>query len=290
MTQPLLLTSFYRFVDLPDYRELRAPWLARAQALGLKGTILLAPEGLNATLCGTPDTLRQYLHELQEDPRLTGLTWLESRHTGPAPFGRMQIRLKSEIIRMNTPGLSPDRHRGTYLKGEAWDALLRDPETILIDTRNAYEVRIGTFKGALNPNLRYFSELPHWLDQHLADKQAKKIAMFCTGGIRCEKSTAYLKQKGFPEVYHLEGGILRYFEDTANAGELWEGSCFVFDERFAVDAQLKAVPPPTCTTCNTALLTEDLEEIPGGPLQCRTCVGITAPSAPKSPPERRVRN
>jgi UPF0176 protein len=271
MTQPLLLVTFYRFVDLPDFRELRAPWLARAQELHLKGSILLATEGLNATLCGTPDALREFLASLQQDPRLADLTWLESSHNGPAPFGRMQIRLKSEIIRMNTPGLSPAQHRGTYLRGAAWDALLQDPDTIVIDTRNAYEVRLGTFKPALNPNLQHFSELPQWLDQHLAGQQNKKIAMFCTGGIRCEKSTAYLRQQGFAEVYHLQGGILRYFQETANSADLWQGSCFVFDERFAVDPALQPAPAPTCVACGTQLLTEDLETTTTEPPHCRPC-------------------
>jgi UPF0176 protein len=271
MTTQLLITSFYRFVDLPDYRELRGRWLAHAQALGLKGSILLASEGVNGNLCGTADTLRQFMTDLQQDPRLADLTWLESWHTGPAPFGRMQIRLKAEIIRMNTPDLSPSQNRGTYAQGTAWDQLLQDPETIVIDTRNAYEVRLGTFKGALNPNLRHFSELPQWLDTHLAGKQQKKVAMFCTGGIRCEKSTAYLREQGFPEVYHLQGGILRYLQDTGNASNLWQGSCFVFDDRFAVDAQLQSVPPVTCTTCRAELLTEDLEAGTTEPFQCRTC-------------------
>jgi UPF0176 protein len=276
MTHQLLITSFYRFVDLPDYRALRGPWLVRAHALGLKGSILLAAEGLNTTLCGEPDSLRLFLSELQQDARLADLRWLESWHTGPAPFGRMQIRLKSEIIRMNTPNLSPAQNRGTYLKGEAWDQLLQDPDTVLIDTRNAYEVRLGTFKGALNPNLQHFSELPQWLDQHMANKQQKKIAMFCTGGIRCEKSTAYLRQQGFADVYHLEGGILGYFQDTGNAKGLWDGSCFVFDERFAVDAQLNPVPPVRCVTCNTELLTEDLEASTTAELYCRACTIVPA--------------
>jgi UPF0176 protein len=271
MTTSLLILSCYHFADLPDYRALREPWLARARALGLKGSILLASEGLNATLCGAPLAVREFVASLQQDPRLAGLRCLEMPHSGPVPFGRMQIRLKSEIIRMNVPAVAPATGRGQYVRGQDWDALLADPDTLVIDTRNAYEVALGTFQGAVNPGLRQFSELPGWLDDHIRTHPPRRVAMFCTGGIRCEKSTAYLRQQGLEEVYHLEGGILGYLQETGNAAGLWQGDCFVFDGRFAVNDQVQPAAPVTCRVCTDVLLTEDLEAEAGHRLVCRAC-------------------
>lgn len=232
----LTIYSFYRFVPLPDYEALRQAWLPECNARNLKGTILLAAEGLNASLSGERAMLDDFLAFIAKDPRFAQMEYKDNA-ADTHPFGKMQIRLKAEIIKMGL-ALTPDMTVGDYLDSAAWDALLADPETVLVDTRNDYEVRIGTFKGALDPKIASFSQFPEWAEKNLDPKKHKKVAMFCTGGIRCEKSTALLKSQGFEEVYHLKGGILQYLAETGNQTGNWQGECYVFDDRVAVGDDL----------------------------------------------------
>lgn len=257
--QPRFLTAaLYQFVDLPDFAALRAPLLACCEAHEVKGTLLLAPEGINGTIAGPAAGVRAVLAHLRADPRLARLPHKESWSENP-PFHRMKVREKREIVTLRVPGLDPNRTVGQYVKPEDWNALLAGPDVMLIDTRNDYEVAIGTFHGAINPNIKSFTELPAWLDAQPALQSGKKprVAMFCTGGIRCEKSTALMKMRGFEEVYHLEGGILKYLESVPPAQSAWEGECFVFDERVSVGHGLVPGPHELCRSCRWPLSAED---------------------------------
>ncbi len=246
---PYLTAAFYQFVTLEDPAALREPLLARCEALGVQGLVLLAHEGINGTVAGAPDAVRGLLAWLRSDARLARLQHKESWAARP-PFHRMRVRVKPEIVTMHQPHLQPAEQAGTYVKPQDWNALIQRPDVLLIDTRNDYEVDVGTFRGAVDPRIHNFSELPAWLDRQpaLQDK-ATKVAMFCTGGIRCEKSTAYLRAQGFSEVYHLEGGILKYLETVPQHQSLWQGECFVFDERVAVGHGLQAGTHELCRAC-----------------------------------------
>ena len=226
-----LTAAFYRFVDLPDYAQRRPALLDLCLQRQVKGIILLAREGINSTIAGAAVDVHAVLAYLRADPAFATLVHKES-WSDTAPFHRMKVRLKKEIVTMGVPGISPATDAGTYVKPEHWNALISDPDVVLVDTRNDYEVEIGTFAGALNPRIKTFSELPDWASRAPAlqarDGKKPKVAMFCTGGIRCEKSTALLRSQGFGEVYHLEGGILKYLETVAQAQSLWQGECFVF--------------------------------------------------------------
>lgn len=266
----ILVITFYKFTSLPDYESLRAPMLSRARDAELRGSILLAAEGINATISGEPSRLLDFMAWLKSDPRLADMEWKESHHHAK-PFQRMKVRLKKEIVAMKVDEIDPVQHAGTYLDADAWDALITDPDTIVIDTRNDYEVRMGTFTHAIDPKIKYFRDLPAWVDQHLDPASGKKVAMFCTGGIRCEKSTAYLKQRGFDEVYHLRGGILQYLEDTANRPHQWQGACFVFDDRVAVNDRLESVADQYCPQCGATLTTDDHKSNRANDKRCETC-------------------
>lgn len=255
--KPIVVAAFYHFAPLDDYEAMRQPLLAFCQKLGLKGSILLAREGVNSTLSGSRDAVDAILAHLKSDPRLEGLEHKESYHD-TQPFGRMKVRLKKEIVRMGLEELDITK-RGDYVAGKDWDALISDPEVVVIDTRNDYEVKIGTFEGAVNPGTRFFRHFPDWVKKHLDPNKHKKVAMFCTGGIRCEKSTSLLKNMGFEGVYHLKGGILQYFEDTQNANGKWQGDCFVFDDRVAVNAELEPSGASICPSCNTPYTTDELK-------------------------------
>lgn len=252
-----LTAAFYKFVELPDYAERRQALLEFCQQRGVKGLILLAQEGINSTIAGAPDAVHAVLAHLRADPLLADLQHKESWSDKP-PFHRMKVRLKKEIVTMQVPGISPSRMAGTYVKPADWNALIADPDVVVIDTRNTYEVEIGTFKNAIDPKLNSFAELPAWLNaqpQLAANPSGKKpkVAMFCTGGIRCEKSTAYLRTQGYDEVFHLEGGILKYLETVAPADSLWQGECFVFDERVSVGHGLQRGPHALCRACRQPL-------------------------------------
>lgn len=224
----LSVYSFYRFVAVSEYRALREPWLKKCNEMGIKGTILLAGEGINASLCAEKSVLDTFLAFLGEDERFVDVTVIDNA-VDSVPFKRMLIKLKKEIVNMGLGPIAPHTARGTYLSGEEWDTLIRREDVVLVDTRNDFEVKMGTFKHAVDPKTVSFTEFPRWADEHLKPNQ--KVAMFCTGGIRCEKSTAYLKSKGFTQVYHLKGGILTYLAETNNKNDLWQGECFVFDDR-----------------------------------------------------------
>ncbi len=255
-----LTAALYKFVDLPDYQALREPLLASCEAHQVKGTLLLASEGINGTIAGPEAGVRAVLAQLRTDPRLATLQHKES-WSDKAPFLRMKVRLKKEIVTLRVPELDPNKTVGQYVKPQDWNALLADPDVVLIDTRNDYEVVIGSFTGAINPDIKTFTELPGWLDAQpqLQGGPGKKtkVAMFCTGGIRCEKSTALMKMRGFDEVYHLEGGILKYLEEIPPEQSRWEGECFVFDERVSVGHGLQPGPYELCRSCRWPLGADD---------------------------------
>jgi UPF0176 protein len=255
-----LTAALYKFVDLPDFAAMHDPLLACCEAHQVKGTLLLASEGINGTIAGPEAGVRAVLAHLRSDARLAQLVHKESWSAKP-PFLRMKVRLKKEIVTLRVPELDPNKTVGQYVKPQDWNALLSDPDVVLIDTRNDYEVAIGTFKGAINPDIKTFTELPVWLDAQpgLSGEVAKKrkVAMFCTGGIRCEKSTALMKMRGFDEVYHLEGGILKYLEEVPPEESVWEGECFVFDERVSVGHGLKPGPYELCRSCRWPLSEAD---------------------------------
>jgi len=224
----------------------------------IKGTILLAQEGINSTIAGPKEGIETILNSLQSDPAIGPLNVKYSSASEP-PFYRMKVRLKKEIVRLGRPDIKPQDQVGDYVKPEDWNDLISDPEVTLVDTRNDYEVEIGTFKGALNPKTKSFRDFPEYVDKELADKKDKPVAMFCTGGIRCEKSTSLLLKKGFKKVYHLDGGILNYLEKVDPAKSLWEGDCFVFDNRVTVDHNLEPGEYDMCHACRHAISETDKE-------------------------------
>ena len=260
---PFLTAALYKFVELPDFADLQAPLLAVCEAHGIRGTLLLAVEGINGTIAGLPDDVHAVLTHLRSDPRLAKLEHKES-WASAMPFYRMKVRLKKEIVTLGVPDVHPALNAGQYVNPGDWNALIEQPGVVLVDTRNDYEVSIGTFAGAVNPATASFSELPDWVDAQMqpGGKLAEvngvkpKVAMFCTGGIRCEKSTAFLKSKGFGEVYHLEGGILKYLETVPEATSLWQGQCFVFDERVSVGHGLLEGGLALCRSCRDPLTDE----------------------------------
>ena len=222
----------------------------------VRGTLLLAPEGINGTIAGSRDGVDSILKWLDGDERFSELRRKES-FTDEMPFNRAKVKLKREIVTMGVEDIDPNDITGTYVKPEGWNELISDPEVTLIDTRNEYEVGIGTFKNAINPHTTSFREFPDYAKTHLNPEKNKKVAMFCTGGIRCEKSTAYLKSLGFDQVYHLQGGILRYLEEIEEEASLWEGECFVFDDRVTVDQQLEKGQYDQCHACRMPISEQD---------------------------------
>jgi len=291
MSDPRYLTAaFYLFVDLPDYAERRAPLLDLCLKRNVKGLILLAREGINSTIAGAPEDVHTVLAYLRGDPAFACLVHKESWST-TAPFHRMKVRLKKEIVTLGVPGISPTTGAGTYVRPQDWNALISDPDVVVVDTRNAYEVEIGTFAGALNPKIKTFSELPDWAAKAPAlqarQGERPKVAMFCTGGIRCEKSTALLRAQGFDEVFHLEGGILKYLETVPQAQSLWQGECFVFDERVSVGHGLQPGAHQLCRCCRNPLAEGALEspEFELG-VSCPRCFATSTPSQKDSARER----
>lgn len=243
-----VVAALYKFISLPDYQEMREPLLQCCLDAEVKGTLLLAEEGINGTIAGSRAGIDTVLDYLREDPRLVDLQHKES-YDEKQPFYRMKVKLKREIVTMGVEGIDPNQVVGTYVKPRDWNALISDPEVLLLDTRNDYEVEIGTFKGAVDPKTDTFREFPDYVTEHYDPQRHKKVAMFCTGGIRCEKASAYMKQAGFEEVYHLEGGILKYLEEVDEAESLWQGECFVFDNRVAVTHGLEKGHYELCHGC-----------------------------------------
>lgn len=242
------VAALYRFVRLEDYENLRGPLLAFCEARGIRGTLLLAEEGINGTIAGTAQAISEVLAYLKKDDRLADLECKFSYNTD-RPFLRMKVKLKKEIVTMGRPGIDPNQCVGRYASPEQWNTLVDDPECLVIDTRNDYEVEIGTFQGAINPNTTSFREFPEWIEKNLDPSKHKKVAMFCTGGIRCEKSTSLLLSMGFEDVWHLQGGILNYLEKTPVEQTRWDGECFVFDSRVSVDHDLEKGSYDQCYAC-----------------------------------------
>ncbi len=251
-----VVCALYKFVALEDYKAIRQPLLEAMESNGIKGTLLLASEGINGTVSGTQEGIDALLAWLNSDERLNPISFKLSYHDNQ-PFYRTKVKLKKEIVTMGVEGIDPRKTVGTYVKPKDWNALISDPDVLLIDTRNDYEIEIGTFEYAVNPNTKTFREFPEYVKNNLDPKKNKKVAMFCTGGIRCEKSTAYLKEQGFEEVYHLEGGILQYLEDVPKDDTLWKGDCFVFDNRVAVNHDLEKSEYDQCYACRLPITDED---------------------------------
>jgi UPF0176 protein len=254
--QSIVVAALYHFVRLENFESLRQPLLDCMINNEVKGTLLLANEGINGTIAGSRNGIDAVLNWIRQDPRLAGVDSKES-YTDEAPFYRSKVKLKKEIVTLGVEGIDPLQVVGTYVKPEDWNALISDPNVILVDTRNDYEYNIGTFKNAINPNTETFREFPDYVKQNLDPKQHKKVAMFCTGGIRCEKSTAYLKEQGFNEVYHLQGGILKYLEQVPKEDTLWQGECFVFDNRVAVNHDLEKGQYDQCFACRYPITEAD---------------------------------
>ena len=254
MTQ--IVATFYKFVKLPDFTQKQQPILSLCQAQAVKGTILLAAEGINGTIAASRDSIDTVLSFLRSDSRLADLEHKES-YTDSPPFERMKVRLKQEIVTIGLPQVDPNEQVGTYVSPKDWNALICDPEVTVIDTRNDYEVSIGSFKGAQNPQTESFRQFPDYIRQNLDPAKHKKVAMFCTGGIRCEKASAFMLSEGFQEVYHLKGGILKYLEEVPEQESLWQGECFVFDERVAVAQGLALGSHEMCLSCGHPISNED---------------------------------
>lgn len=251
-----LVAAFYHFAELEDFESLRKPLLQRCENLGLLGTILLAREGINGTVAGPELSVHRLLERLREDPRLAGLK-AKFSWAGEPPFYRMKVRLKKEIVSLGVPGVDPRNTVGEYVRPGDWNELIQRDDVRLVDTRNDYEVHLGTFAGAEDPGTRSFRDFPAWVSENLDPQRDEHVAMFCTGGIRCEKSTAYLKSLGFRNVYHLDGGILNYLEQVDARDSLWEGDCFVFDNRVTVDHQLRQGDLEVCPACRMPVTEED---------------------------------
>ncbi|WOO40769.1 rhodanese-related sulfurtransferase [Rubellicoccus peritrichatus] len=250
------VAALYKFVPLEDFEAMKKPFLKQGNALGILGTILLASEGINGTIAGTDEGIEAMLAFLREDPRLNDLE-AKFAHCQLRPFDKFKVKLKEEIVRMGVPGIDPLKNVGKYVEPKDWNALIEDPEVIVIDTRNHYETLVGKFKNAVDPDTNDFRHFPEWVTQNLDPEKHKKVAMYCTGGIRCEKSTSLLVQQGFEEVYHLKGGILKYLEEVDPEDSIWEGDCFVFDERIAVNEKLEPGDYLLCEHCQGAVSLED---------------------------------
>jgi UPF0176 protein len=254
---PIRVTALYRFARFPDAAALREPLAQLCDANHIRGTILLAPEGINGTIAGEPDAIERVLAHIRALPGCADIAVKDS-FAEHMPFHRMKVRLKREIVTMGEPDIDPLVEVGHYVPPAEWNALIDAPGTILIDTRNDYEVAIGSFAGAIDPKTQSFRDFPAWFRAHRDDfATAPKIAMFCTGGIRCEKATAFLKAEGLDEVYHLEGGILKYLEEVPAAESRWEGECFVFDQRVAVKHGLELGTHALCHACRMPVSPED---------------------------------
>ena len=259
---PIRIAALYHFTRFEDPAALKPGLLACAETNRVRGTLLLAKEGINGTVAGSDAGIEALLDYIRALPGCAGLEWKESR-ASDMPFHRTKVRLKREIVTMGQPDLDPVDGVGTYVDPQEWNELISDPDTILIDTRNDYEVAIGTFEGAIDPQTKSFGEFPEWFRSRRAEFEAEgktpKIAMFCTGGIRCEKSTAFVKAEGLDEVYHLKGGILKYLEEVPEANSLWQGECFVFDERVSVKHGLGVGTHSLCRACRRPLSETDLD-------------------------------
>ncbi len=254
----MIILTFYKFVTLHKFSKLKAPLLKLCKLNDIKGTILLGGEGINGTISGPKagiDALREYF---DKSTYFAGMNYKESGFT-EHPFYRMKIKIKKEIVTIGRQEVDPLAISGTYVEPKDWNTLLQDPEVVLVDTRNTYEYDVGTFKGAVNPNTDHFREFPDYVKASLDPQKHKKVAMFCTGGIRCEKASSYMLQQGFENVYHLKGGILKYLEEVPEQESVWQGECFVFDNRVTVNHQLQKGTYELCHACRHPVSVEDMQ-------------------------------
>ncbi len=270
----VVVAALYRFTSLPDFDSHRDPLQAACDRHGVMGTLLLAGEGINGTIAGSRASVDAVLREIRGLPGCAELDWKES-FASKMPFKRMKVRLKREIVSMGVEGIDPARSVGTYVAPGEWNALISEPGVVVIDTRNDYEVALGTFEGAVNPETQSFRQFPGWVREALPQGEQSKVAMFCTGGIRCEKATALLKEMGFEEVYHLKGGILKYLEEVPAEQSRWQGECFVFDERVSVGHGLEPGPYQLCSICRGAFLSGEAS----GGFASRPCPDCEADAA-----------
>jgi UPF0176 protein len=278
-----VIAAFYKFVSLDDYQNRRQPLLNLCQQHQIKGTILLAAEGINGTIAGTRSSIDTILADLRSDPCFADLEHKESTAT-KSPFDRLKVRLKQEIVTFGIPTVNPSNLVGTYVKPQDWNKLIANPDVLVIDTRNQYEVEIGTFKGSIDPHTDSFTEFPAYVATHLDPQQH---AMFCTGGIRCEKATSYLLSQGFENVYHLQGGILKYLEEIPATESQWEGECFVFDDRVAVTHGLAPGTHQLCWGCGNPISPADLTSPHYEPgICCPRCYATITPEQRASRTER----
>lgn len=268
-SSPYVVAALYRFARLPQFEALREPLLDQCVSFGIRGTLLLASEGINGTVAGTREGIDLLLAYLKAIPELAQLDHKES-FCDELPFYRMKVKLKKEIVTMGVEGIDPQVTVGRYVEPKDWNALITDPDVLLVDTRNDYEVEIGTFKGALDPNTTTFREFPEYVKNNLDPQKQKKVAMFCTGGIRCEKATAYMIEQGFDEVFHLKGGILKYLEEVPEAESLWQGECFVFDNRVSVNHKLEKGDYDQCHGCRFPITEQDKRD-------ARYVAGVSCP-------------
>lgn len=253
---PYIVCALYKFVALPNFKSLREPLLSVMNEHQVRGTLLLAHEGINGTVSGSREAIDSLISWLNLQPGLENIDVKEST-SKEKPFKRTKVKLKKEIVTMGVEDIDPRKVVGTYVEPADWNNLISDPEVVLVDTRNDYEFAVGTFENAINPNTESFREFPDYVKQNLDPKKHKKVAMFCTGGIRCEKSTAYMKQQGFEEVYHLKGGILKYLEEVPKESTSWQGECFVFDDRVTVDHDLKPGQYDQCNACRMPITKQE---------------------------------
>ena len=271
MSDKIVVAALYKFVTLTDYEKLREPLLQVMLEHAIKGTLLLAEEGINGTVSGSRAAIDALFTWFKEDPRLADVDHKES-YCDEQPFYRSKVKLKKEIVTLGVAGVNPNLQVGTYVEPQDWNALIDDPEVLLIDTRNDYEVAIGTFNGAVDPQTTSFREFPEYIKAHFDPQQHKKVAMFCTGGIRCEKASSYMLGQGFSEVFHLKGGILKYLEEVPQEQTRWQGDCFVFDNRVTVRHDLSEGDFDQCHACRTPISATDQHSehyVPG--ISCPHC-------------------
>jgi len=267
----IVVAALYHFVSFEKYVEFRLPLLEVMKENNIKGTLILAKEGINGTVAGSQDSIDALIQWLKQDAHFSDLKYKLS-YDETMPFYRTKVKLKKEIVTMGIEGIDPNKVKGTYIKPQDWNELISDPDVTLIDTRNDYEIKIGSFKHAVNPETTSFREFPDYVKTHYTPAKHKKVAMFCTGGIRCEKSTAFLKEQGFTEVYHLEGGILKYLEEVPEEESLWQGECFVFDNRVSVNHSLEKGQYDQCHACRMPITQEEkLDQRYEGGISCPHC-------------------
>lgn len=270
------IAALYHFTRFDDHKSLRTPLQKRCDELGITGSLLLASEGINGTIAGSAAGIEEILTYIRALPGCADLEHKESTASLP-PFPRMKVKLKKEIVTMGQPDVDPVARVGNYVDAQDWNELIQSPDVVVIDTRNDYEVGIGTFEGAIDPKTKSFREFPQWWEENKDRFHNKRVAMFCTGGIRCEKSTNYLLGQGVPDVYHLKGGILKYLEEVPQEESTWNGECFVFDARVSVGHGLKEGPHQLCYACRRPIIPEDKNrpEYEHG-VSCHQCINETS--------------